>query len=179
MANAAQQHTTRVGLRPPRARSVGMLTLLVALALVTAGAGAFIAQPAFDGWYGMTAKPMWAPHETVFVPVWVAGYLMMAIAGWLIWRRPESTERSIALKLYAGQFALTALWAPAFFGLGVTGASGPWLALAVLVVLDIVMLATIFRVWEVHRGAALLIVPAFVWALFVTTLNSAVAVLAM
>ena len=126
-----------------------------------------------------TGKPMWAPDPGLFVPIWAAGYALMAVAGWLVWRRPESSERSVALKLYAGQFALSALWAPAFFGLGVAGATGPWLALGVLVVLDIVMLAAIFRVGDVHRGAAALLVPAFAWALYMTTLNSAVAVLAM
>lgn len=168
----------RMRVRPPRARSLGMLALLLAVSVATVAAGTAIAQPAFDGWYGSTPKPMWAPHEAVFTPIWAAGYALMAIAGWLIWRRPESTERSSALRLYVLQFALTALWAPTFFGLGIAGAPGPWVALGVLVVLDVVLLATIFRVWEVHRGAALLLGPAFVWALFVTTLNSAVAVLA-
>ena len=177
MTTATQSRRSRI--RPPRPRSIGMLVLLLALALATTVAGDAIARPAVAGWYGDTAKPMWAPDPGLFVPIWAAGYALMAVAGWLVWRRPESSERSVALKLYAGQFALSALWAPAFFGLGVAGATGPWLALGVLVVLDIVMLAAIFRVGDVHRGAAALLVPAFAWALYMTTLNSAVAVLAM
>lgn len=177
MTTSTQPRRARV--RAPRPRSIGMLALLLLLAYATTLAGSAIAEPAVSGWYGDTAKPMWAPEPPVFAPVWAVGYALMAVAGWLVWRRPESTERTIALKLYAAQFVLSALWAPAFFGLGVTGATGPWLALGVLVLLDIVMLATIFRIAEVHRTAAALLVPAFAWALYMTTLNAAVAVLAM
>lgn len=166
--------STRSGLR-----SALVLLALLGVAAAVAALGAIISAPAIDGWYAETPKPMWNPPNAVFGPVWTVLYTLMSVAAWLVWRRPDSELRTRALRVYALQLGLNALWSPAFFGLGaVIGAPGLWIALGIIVVLDFVILATIIRFGDLSRTAAALLVPYWFWALFATTLNAAIAVLA-
>jgi translocator protein len=111
--------------------------------------------------------------------VWTVLYTSMAVAAWLVWRTPPSAQRASALRAYAVQLALNAVWSPAFFGLGsMIGAPGLWIALVIIVALNFAILATIFRFADVNLVATWLLVPYWIWALFATTLNAAMAVLA-
>ncbi|MBX9717510.1 MAG: tryptophan-rich sensory protein [Microbacteriaceae bacterium] len=160
-------------------RSALVLLGLLSIAAAVAALGSIISAPAIDGWYAETPKPMWNPPDAVFGPVWTVLYTLMSVAAWLVWRRPDSEPRTRALRVYATQLGLNALWSPAFFGLGaVTGAAGLWIALGLIVVLDFAILATIIRFGDLSRPAAALLVPYWFWALFATTLNAAIAVLA-
>jgi len=81
--------------------------------------------------------------------------------------------------MYVAQLVLNALWSPAFFGLGaLIGVTGLWVALVIIVALNFAILGTIIRFGEVNRVAAAMLVPYWIWALFATTLNAAIAVLA-
>lgn len=161
------------------ARSSAMLAALLVLAALVGGIGGLVSAPAIEGWYAATPKPMFTPPDAVFGPVWAVLYTLIAVAGWLVWRAPDSEARTRGLRLYALQFVLNALWSPVFFGLGaLLGAPGLWAALVLIVVLDIVILATIIRVGDVSRLAATLLLPYWFWSLYATTLNAAIAVLA-
>ncbi|MBA4247762.1 MAG: tryptophan-rich sensory protein [Microbacterium sp.] len=160
-------------------RSALVLLAFIGIAALVAALGSLATGPAIDGWYAETAKPLWNPPNAVFGPVWTVLYVSMSVAAWLIWRGPDSDARSRALRIYVVQLAINALWTPAFFGLGaLLGAPGVWIALVIIVVLDFVILATIIRFGDVNRVAAALLVPYWLWALFATTLNAAIAVLA-
>ncbi len=160
-------------------RSAAVLVTLLAIAAAVGGLGGLVSAGAIDGWYAATPKPMFTPPDAVFGPVWTVLYALIAVAGWLVWRAPDSEARSRALRLYAAQFVLNALWSPVFFGLGeLVGAPGLWAALVLIVVLDIVILATIIRFGDVSRASAALLMPYWFWSLFATTLNAAIAVLA-
>lgn len=166
---------------PMRSRRRSALALLALLAIAGAVAvlGWLTSAAALEGWYAEAPKPMWNPSDAVFGPVWTVLYTVMSVSAWLVWRRPDSELRTRALRVYAMQLALNALWAPAFFGLGtLIGAPGLWIALGIIVVLDVAILATIIRFGEVSRAAAGLLVPYWFWVLFATTLNAAIAVLA-
>jgi translocator protein len=161
------------------ARSALALVLLMAIAAGVAAVGSVLSAPGIAGWYAETPKPMWTPPDAVFAPVWTLLYALMSVAAWLVWRRPDSPTRTRALRVYAVQLGLNAVWSPAFFGLGaLLGAPGAWVALVVIVVLDFAILATMIRFGDVSRLAAALLLPYWVWALFATTLNAAIAVLA-
>lgn len=171
--------TARPDPRRSGARSALVLLTLLGIAAAVAAFGSLVSASAIDGWYAETAKPMWTPPDAVFGPVWSLLYALMSVAAWLVWRRPDSEARTRALRIYVVQLAINAVWTPAFFGLGaLIGAPGIWIALGVIVVLDVIILATIIRFGEVSRVAASLLVPYWFWALFATTLNSAIAVLA-
>lgn len=171
--------TNRTALDRRGTRSAAVLVTLLAIAGAVGGLGGLISAGPIDGWYAATPKPMFTPPDAVFGPVWAVLYVMIAVAGWLVWRTPDSEARSRALKLYVAQFVLNALWSPMFFGLGeLVGAPGLWASLVLIVVLDIVILATIIRFGDVSRAAAALLLPYWFWSLFATTLNAAIAVLA-
>src|SRR5579872_4792179 len=68
-------------------------------------------------WYEQLKKPSWRPPNRLFAPVWTVLYLMIAIAGWLIWRKAGFASARWALAVYGVQLVLNAVWTPLFFGL--------------------------------------------------------------
>jgi tryptophan-rich sensory protein len=111
-------------------------------------------------------QPSWAPPSWLFGPVWTVLYAMIAVAGWLVWRRTGWTR---ALTLYAAQLVLNALWTPIFFGFGRYG-----LALADIIVLWVLIGATIWSFRPISRAAAWLLLPYWAWVTFATALNAAI-----
>jgi len=102
----------------------------------------------------------------------------MAVAAWLIWRQPISTPRYIALGLYFGQLAMTAVWTPLFFiAYDVAGGAALWAALVWIVLLDFVVLTAVVKFWPVNKVASVLMVPYWMWLLFATALNASIAVM--
>lgn len=95
-----------------------------------------------------------------------------------MWREPASRERTRALAVYIGQLALNAIWTPVFFGLyPVMGVTALWIALAIILALDVMVLVTMLRFWPVRRAAAVLLIPYWAWVLYATTLNAALALM--
>jgi tryptophan-rich sensory protein len=116
--------------------------------------------------YQTLEQPPWAPPSWLFGPVWTILYAMIAVAGWLVWRR---TGWNRALSIYAAQLVLNAIWTPIFFGFGQYG-----LALIDIVVLWVLIGATIVLFRPISRTAAWLLVPYWAWVTFATALNAAI-----
>ncbi len=116
--------------------------------------------------YRSLNQPSWAPPSWLFGPVWTVLYIMIAVAGWLVWRR---TGWTTVLNVYAAQLALNAIWTPIFFGFGRYG-----LALADIIVLWLLIGATIWLFRPISRQAALLLLPYWAWVTFATALNYAI-----
>jgi len=114
------------------------------------------------------ARPSWAPPGWLFGPVWITLYTSMAVAAWLVWRRPASVERTRALRWFAVQLALNAAWSPVFFGLR-SLAGG----LVVIAALLAAIVATIRAFAPCSRPAAALLVPYLAWVGFASALNAA------
>jgi benzodiazapine receptor len=136
--------------------------LAVALAAVIGGLG--VAGTASE--YQTLDRPAWAPPSSVFGPVWTVLYAMIAVSGWLVWRR---TGWSSALNWYAVQLVLNAAWTPIFFGAGQYG-----LALVDIVVLWVLIGVTIWQFRPVSRLAAGLLLPYWAWVTFATALNASI-----
>jgi translocator protein len=169
---------------PGAARSAIALIAFLVIAYAVAALGAITTIREVDGWYAGAAKAFWSPPNAVFGPVWTVLYALMSVAAWLVWREgsragsPDAARARRALVVYVVQLALNALWTPVFFGL--FPAAGPiswWIALAIIVALDVLVLVTMLRFWAVRRIAAVLLIPYWAWVLYATTLNAAVAVL--
>ena len=142
------------------------LALAAFIALVLGG-GTLIGlttQP--DGWYAALRKPPFNPPNWVFAPVWSTLYVMIGVAGWLVWQRDWCSRMMAA---WVAQLALNFIWTPVFFGL-----HAPAAALAVILALLIVIIAFIVRGWSRDRAAALLFVPYAAWVAFATLLNAAI-----
>ena len=158
------------------ARSALALVLFLAIAFAVAALGSLATIQNVDGWYADADKAFWNPPNAVFGPVWTVLYTVMSVAAWLVWRRPDSPERTRALRTYVAQLALNAVWTPVFFGLyPFIGVTALWIAFAIIVALDLVVLLTMVRFWRVRRLAAVLLIPYWAWGLYATTLNAALA----
>ena len=64
--------------------------LLVVFLLVVVGGGALIGllTPP-DAWFQQLNKPAFNPPGWLFGPVWTVLYILIALAGWRIWTRPD------------------------------------------------------------------------------------------
>ncbi|HEX3912297.1 MAG TPA: TspO/MBR family protein [Steroidobacteraceae bacterium] len=137
-----------------------------------AGALGAIFSPAFSApaarWYASLAKPRWLPPQTWFGPVWIALYVLMAVAAWIIWRERYHRGRSTAIAAYAVQLLLNALWAPVFFGLKNIGAG-----LFDIVALWLAVGWTMREFARVKFVAALTLLPYFLWMTFAAAINLA------
>jgi len=61
----------------------------VALCLVISGLGGAITATSVGNWYQTLAKPSFNPPDWVFAPVWSTLYILIAVAGWRIWRHRQ------------------------------------------------------------------------------------------
>lgn len=143
---------------------LALLGYVAAVVLVAALGG--VAASNSGETYDRLDLPPFAPPSAVFGPVWTLLYAMIALAGWLVWRR-VGIDSSMAP--YAVQLVLNAAWTPLFFAAGWYG-----VALVEIVVMLAVIGVTIAQFWSRSRAAALLLVPYAAWVAFATCLNAAI-----
>jgi len=170
--------TTRGGPADSRLRSGLVLVAFLAISFAVAALGTIATAGNVDGWYADAEKAPWNPPSWIFGPAWTLLYTLMSVAAWLVWRRRREFPVRRALTLYVVQLVLNSIWTPVFFGLYPTaGAPALWIALVIILLLDVVVLLTMLAFWPVNRAAAWLLVPYWAWLLFATTLNWALAAL--
>jgi tryptophan-rich sensory protein len=90
----------------------------------------------------------------------------MGVAAWLVWRSGGFGPNRQALTLFLLQLAFNALWSWLFF----TWNHGV-LALADIVVLWILIVATLVYFWRVRPIAGVLLIPYLLWVSFASILN--------
>ncbi|WP_127467672.1 TspO/MBR family protein [Streptomyces sp. B27] len=156
--------TSTAGAAPARSRSWPVLLLMLILCYAVAGVGAAASGDA-GGTYAALDRPAWAPPGWLFGPVWTVLYGTIAVAGWLVARRP-APGRLPALVAWGVQLALNALWTPLFFAAEQYGAAFLDIALLLAAVVTTVLLAA-----RVDRRAALLLVPYLLWVGYAAALN--------
>lgn len=141
-----------------------MLSFLAfALLVVIASLIGVAFQP--GAWYQDLAKPAWTPPSWVFAPVWTVLYVVIAIAGWLVWRA-GGNRFSAPVYFWLVQLVLNAAWSWLFFGL-----HRPAVALVDIALLLIAIVAFIATAWRYSAVAASLFVPYAAWAAFAAVLN--------
>ncbi|MBO6900069.1 MAG: tryptophan-rich sensory protein [Rhizobiaceae bacterium] len=117
-------------------------------------------------WYQNLAKPSFNPPNWIFGPVWTALYILIAIAGWRVWRlNPVGAP----VALWSMQLALNFAWSPIFFA-----AQLPRAALIVVVSLLVVIMGFVAAAWREDRVAALLFLPYLAWVAYAVALNAAI-----
>jgi translocator protein len=142
------------------------LTLLLFLALVLGGGLGVGAVTAPDEWYARLDKPAFTPPGGVFPIVWTALYVLIAVAGWRIWRRERG---GLAMMLWWMQLILNFAWSPLFFAAHQIG-----LALVVVELLFGVVVGFIAAARRVDPLAAWLLAPYAAWAAFAAVLNGTI-----
>lgn len=141
---------------------LGLLAFLI-LCFGVAGIGAHLRPGA---WYARLAKPSWTPANRVFTHVWIVLFLMMAVAGWLVWREAGLAGASIPLGLFALQLAFNAIWSWLFFGL-----QRPDLAFVDIVALWLAIAANVATFWGISPIASMVMLPYLAWVSFALLLN--------
>lgn len=150
-------------------RMPDFLKLIVALAVAQLAGiiGSFFTVPSIPTWYAGLAKPVFAPPNWIFAPVWTTLFLLMGIAAFLVWRKgQEKKEVKIGLTLFIIQLALNVLWSAIFFGL-----RNPGIALVEITVLWSAILVTMIAFNKVSRASGLLLLPYLLWVTFAAYLN--------
>jgi len=117
-------------------------------------------------WYKALDKPSWTPPDWSFGPVWSVLYVMIAVAGWLVW---TNLGMSGLLVLWGAQLVLNAMWSFLFFGirrmdLAFVDVVMMWLSIAAFIVLASAAVPL----------AALLFVPYLIWVTIASALNLSV-----
>lgn len=155
-----------------RGAEIGSLIGFVVLVLAIAWGAQMLGGDEPGPWYEGLAKPAFNPPGWVFGPVWGLLYMMIAVAGWLVWRRRGRPHAKPALAIYGVQLVLNMLWTGFFFGM-----QAPLLALIDLGVLWLAIIATYWLFQKVSPLAAWLLIPYWVWVTFAGVLNLSIVVM--
>ena len=117
-------------------------------------------------WYQTLAKPPFNPPDWIFAPVWTTLYVLIAVAGWRVWRRRGLSGARAEFGAYALQLALNLAWSFLFFGQRMIGA-----ALVDIAALLAVIMANVLLFRRIDRPAGWLLVPYAGWVAFACLLN--------
>jgi len=147
-----------------RAAELGSLILFVALVL---GGGLIIGFATAPGaWYAALSKPAFSPPNWIFAPVWSTLYIIIAVAGWRVWKEDRNNA---PMKLWWAQLALNFVWSPIFFSSHRIG-----IALGVIVLLLITIIGFMLMTWRLDKVASLLFAPYAAWVAFASVLNGVI-----
>lgn len=149
----------------PLASIIGLAGFILLLVAVASSGAMF--KP--GDWYDTLAKPVWTPPDWLFPIAWTLLYLMIAFAGWLVWREVGFTSARLAFAFYFSQLVLNAAWSWLFFGL-----HRMELALIDVVVMGLLVVANIVAFYAIHPGAAYLLLPYLLWIGYAAALNLAI-----
>lgn len=174
-----------VNRRPGAAQQVVLALLMLAAVTLIAVLGSMAGQGNTDGWYAEVEKVSWSPPNSVFGPAWSFLYFLIALAGFLLWRKSweiaataDSESMATAKTLFIIQLVLNGLWTPVFFaGYPHWGEAAWWAALVIIVLLVIVVLCLIFSALRHSKAVGALLVPYVLWLMFATTLNAGIILL--
>jgi tryptophan-rich sensory protein len=135
----------------PRDRPVIALAIAILTVEIVGASGSLFTTHSLGTWYGTLQRPMIAPPDWVFGPVWTALFALIGIALWIVWRRlaPRGLDRSWrirgSLRLQCGMAVIGLLW--------------------------LLIVTTMSAFDRVDRRAALLLVPYLLWVSFAAYLN--------
>lgn len=118
-----------------------------------------------SSWYYNLTKPPLAPPDWIFPPVWSILYFSILVALLLYLFKPAQNKKSGYIYFIA-QLFLNLLWAPVFFYL-----KNMFLALIVIILLDIFVILTIKSFYKVSKISGLILIPYLIWILSATYLN--------
>jgi tryptophan-rich sensory protein len=147
---------------PPRQKTALLAFILTAQAV--GAAASLVTAPNVASWFPDLVKPAFNPPDWLFAPVWVALYLLMAVAAWRVWRIRGLASAPLAL--YAVQLALNFAWSFIFFGAHRLG-----FALGEICALLVFVIATAIAFSRTDRLAGAMMLPYIAWVSFATLLN--------
>lgn len=142
----------------------GFLVLCLAISAI----GGWVTADSVGTWYRTLQEPVFNPPDWVFAPVWTLLYLMIALAGWRVWRRVGFSGARAGMVAYSAQLALNLAWSFLFFGGRMIG-----VALVEIMLMLAVICVNAVLFWRIDRAAGWLLVPYAAWVAFACVLNFA------
>ena len=123
-------------------------------------------------WFAALAKPEAMPPGWVFGLAWTLLYILIGLALAMVLHARGARGRGLAVGLFAAQLLLNYAWSPVFFALHDVG-----LALAMLMAMLVLTVATTMLFARIRKTAALLMLPYVAWLCFAAYLTWQVDVL--
>ena len=122
-------------------------------------------------WYPTLVKPSFNPPNWVFAPVWTILYIMIGVAGGMVWNRLEQDPENVkkAFTFFIIQLALNAAWSVIFFYF-----HNPFLALIEVILFWLLIFETHIQFKKIDKTAGLLFIPYLAWVSFATVLNASI-----
>lgn len=147
------------------------IAVVLMTCLVIGYLSGMVTRESITTWYPTLVKPFFNPPNWVFAPVWTILYIMMGIAGGLVWNKIETNEENVktAFKYFIIQLTLNAVWSFIFFYL-----HNPFLALIEIVLLWLMIFETYNQFKKIDSKAGMLLLPYLAWVSFAAVLNGAV-----
>ncbi len=138
---------------------ISLLPFIITVVVVAVSGAVFMPGP----WYDTLDKPKWTPPDWVFGPAWSVLYLMIAVAGWLVWK---ADGFGLPLIAWAINLVLNGAWSWLMFGRRRID-----LALYDAVGMLVTIIAFIVLAAAATETASLLFLPYLAWVSFATALN--------
>jgi tryptophan-rich sensory protein len=123
-------------------------------------------QKSISTWYPTLIKPAFMPASWLFAPVWIALFLLMGIALYLVWQKDKKMNINSAMVLFSIQLLLNVMWSVFFFGM-----QNPLYGFIDIMLLGLAILATTLSFWKISKTASYLLVPYLLWVIFAAVLN--------
>lgn len=136
----------------------------IALCLIIAAISGWVTSHNITPWYSSLQKAFFNPPAWLFGPVWTVLYIMIGIAGGLLWANRKKDPR--VFYFYVLQLCLNFAWSFVFFGAHLIG----W-AFIEIIVLWLSILTTMVLAYRSNIAACWLLIPYFVWVSFASVLN--------
>ena len=140
------------------------LSIFVILAFGASAWGGLVTNFYKEPWYSTIIKPEFNPPDWIFAPVWIALYIAMSVAIWLIWINPKRVEKIIYI--YFVHLLINGSWSIFFFGLHL-----------ILVSLIIIAIIIFFVIWliklyyPINKLSSFLMAPYLIWLSYAFLLN--------
>jgi tryptophan-rich sensory protein len=164
--------------RRSRARSAGELVVFLLVVAVIAAVEGLVSLGSVGGWFDASAQVVWTPPPWFSRTAWAVVFVLLAVAGWDIWRRTSSSARRGARAGYVLVLALVTVWPPVYLGgYPLIGALALWIAFALALALIAAVVVLALAVWRTARAASVLLLVAACWLIYVATINIGDAVL--
>ena len=116
--------------------------------------------------YANLSKPSFAPPAWLFGPAWTILYILIGIAGFLVWKKKDEKNINPAVAIFFIQLFLNYIWSIIFFGKSSYG-----LALVDIVGLWVGILIMIISFYKISKPAAWILIPYLLWVSFAAILN--------
>lgn len=123
-------------------------------------------------WYQLLNKSIFTPPNIAFSIIWPILYVMLALAGYLLWQHRHRSIVRTATFFYAAQILMNWLWTPLFFYFHLIGLSFLW-----IIIMAGFTLVTIYLTKDKFKLISIMLIPYFLWLVFAAYLNGAIWIL--